>query len=873
MNETSVSLDKLKQDVQTFLDGQKEPFDESTFEDLLQRLQQIVADKNNLEAVRSWLQSYSNQLYEVWWLLQNVADFHKEHYGWTLPHLALSIDKVERLLAFYANDPVSSLMELAELDAFTQREFIKTLVDFGLDVSIFEQIDWVTLNDDNILHGTPMTGLMKLTYNQQPEVVIELIKSGASINDYTTKGTVLSVAVEQAMSLEFVKQLIELGADVDAPNSQGDTPLHIAIKNNQFELAQLLSEHGAAHGVKNLDGLYPYQLSSNPQASEFLDVERFPQIINEVEGLARRLNVAENFSAIACDVASAIVFGQKSDISAKPKAELEYHCISNNQGYFDSKRNNVIDGAAMSVTYEGEEYPLGYNIYIPDDASNIDRIVISVYGGGLEHKPHDFNRFGLGILKDGDMFVELNLPDLILLGDKGNQFDMDDTTQSAIHCAIDRFYQVMTHDPSIIHAELKKMLASDRQMYLTGQSFGGRTAVRHGQLYPGTFNGYISINGALTQLKDTTYAEHNDRLFSHAESLLPVFHLEKTQEPVLVLQNADDNNVVLVNAIEFYEKALDSGKQDLVRLSVFKRGSEISQIPEEIRSSALKGHSLPNGQELARLMDTVHSFMRQETKPISELHQFRAVRNKHIIDRFYYGRSDEERFLCFADNVLDEHPEHSRMLRLYHQGDVEAWDRLWATEYQDKVAVFAEAGMLANDSGYLNEYLNFLKEQDAITDEIVRDYIISVGPSFIEYYNETHEGFNLTMKDLVDNPQVVYYAKVNLKLLHLNESSSYKCYTLEHLLLPHPELLPPLSMSQAWTRESLAQAQNSYKSSFEARRLERSRAVTKTWLSLYDRVANKNLFEQKTGTKPENLENSKVDTKDNKTTNKNANKS
>ncbi len=61
-----------------------------------------------------------------------------------------------------------------------------------------------------------------------------------------------------------------------------------------------------------------------------------------------------------------------------------------------------------------------------------------------------------------------------------------------------------------------------------GSSFGGRTAVRHIQLYPGTFNGAISHDGALAK-------EGKDYLW-------PINYLDDTQK-ILAMQNIDDARV------------------------------------------------------------------------------------------------------------------------------------------------------------------------------------------------------------------------------------------------------------------------------------------------------------------------------------------
>jgi ankyrin repeat protein len=67
---------------------------------------------------------------------------------------------------------------------------------------------------------------------------------------------------DEKMSLEAVRALLDLHADVDAVNEAGDTALHIAVTGRSDTIIQLLAEKGAKLDVKNKKGLTPLAMVS-----------------------------------------------------------------------------------------------------------------------------------------------------------------------------------------------------------------------------------------------------------------------------------------------------------------------------------------------------------------------------------------------------------------------------------------------------------------------------------------------------------------------------------------------------------------------------------------------------------------------------------
>ncbi len=69
---------------------------------------------------------------------------------------------------------------------------------------------------------------------------------------------------------EYVKWLLERGADVNAATSDGNTALHWAARKGSSELVKILLEHGADPAVSNSEGKKPYQFAESEEIKEVI---------------------------------------------------------------------------------------------------------------------------------------------------------------------------------------------------------------------------------------------------------------------------------------------------------------------------------------------------------------------------------------------------------------------------------------------------------------------------------------------------------------------------------------------------------------------------------------------------------------------------
>lgn len=90
-----------------------------------------------------------------------------------------------------------------------------------------------------------------------------LLTRGADPNIFfidTTKDTLLH-CLTLSSSFEMMKILVEFGADVNAKNNSGHTPLHYAMSYGSIKNIQFLLEHKADLNAKNEFGNTPLQIA------------------------------------------------------------------------------------------------------------------------------------------------------------------------------------------------------------------------------------------------------------------------------------------------------------------------------------------------------------------------------------------------------------------------------------------------------------------------------------------------------------------------------------------------------------------------------------------------------------------------------------
>ena len=99
---------------------------------------------------------------------------------------------------------------------------------------------------------------------------------------------------DDALALETTRCVIDLGADVNAVNQDGDTALHLATALGLGGVVQLLADRGAALNVKNKRGQTPLALTAAPTGrAPFIGYATTAAERSATADLLRRLGATE----------------------------------------------------------------------------------------------------------------------------------------------------------------------------------------------------------------------------------------------------------------------------------------------------------------------------------------------------------------------------------------------------------------------------------------------------------------------------------------------------------------------------------------------------------------------------------------------------
>lgn len=142
------------------------------------------------------------------------------------------------------------------------------------DINGFDNMGW-----------PPIVYVCRGDKGEHPEEVIRLLELGADIHVRSrNKGKSALHCAAKAGFLKVIKLLIEKGANIDATDYKGETPLFEAIRStikkreNLRAALETLLTHGANPNIKNSQGITPLQVA---QQMGRTDVDKFVSILEK----------------------------------------------------------------------------------------------------------------------------------------------------------------------------------------------------------------------------------------------------------------------------------------------------------------------------------------------------------------------------------------------------------------------------------------------------------------------------------------------------------------------------------------------------------------------------------------------------------------
>lgn len=102
---------------------------------------------------------------------------------------------------------------------------------------------------------------------EDPAMITYLAGLGADVNAKNDEGM---TPLHLVLYPEVAETLLKLGADVNAKSIDDETPLHIQVAEGeqQYDMVKLLLQHGASKTAKDVNGERPYDIARDREEDE-----------------------------------------------------------------------------------------------------------------------------------------------------------------------------------------------------------------------------------------------------------------------------------------------------------------------------------------------------------------------------------------------------------------------------------------------------------------------------------------------------------------------------------------------------------------------------------------------------------------------------
>lgn len=138
--------------------------------------------------------------------------------------------------------------------------------------------------------------LKKLIEKRDADGLRSAIVAGANVNDHSGLLKVTPLGIASGTDIRLVRILVEAGADVNAANRLGYTPLHNAAMINNSEIAKYLIEHGANIEARAMEGNTPLVVAYASPEVAFLLIEQGADYLVKIENGFTFADIVEAYS-------------------------------------------------------------------------------------------------------------------------------------------------------------------------------------------------------------------------------------------------------------------------------------------------------------------------------------------------------------------------------------------------------------------------------------------------------------------------------------------------------------------------------------------------------------------------------------------------